>query len=754
MLRYGPEPGALAATIQRILNEREHFGAAARRGANIVRRAFDMPRVAAQYLRYLTFRSAAPRNQRQPVDTASLPQKRLCVYKAWLPDSAVARRRSMQASFAFLGEVVQREPSATVVNDMARELICEFTYYERHEQVESDEQTLLADALALLERGMDTWPDRLVLRFNFVRTALHHGTPEQRVQALQLAFDTLDLEMDWRVDAMDDVLPFDFHPEFFNYRDYLALVAARCAGDATVTDRSLAELMLAALAGYLGRKTRKVSLHERAAELDPGFARYRMDLAASLVAEGDAAATARAIPILERLAAGSTEFPAAAELLESLRGRGEHAIGGGLALRRLQEDTIDTAVETRELILVERRAQQAAKEVRMALPGARESRLAVLIPLTGDGLELSALLAGLQNQTIVSELQVLVVAERTDRAIANTLAAYEDSALAIRTVEVSADAGYAERLNACAQAATAPLLTVTMPGDLVRVDAFEQLVVELEEAPEADIVNASEGWITEPVNEFRPEIIAAVSCRPGFSQKRQFEVDCVGLHAVWRRTLHDRFGWFDPEFGVAAEYEMWLRVIGDGVCGVRQRRAVLVASPLSASWRRARDVAAAPADMERARQAHRDSLDVALPPIRMHRILPAVLFTPSLREEAEVHARLGILSNSASRNVRLCEDFFATALMHGDTETALLTVATCAERHPSLLSARLTWARLLEALGRTGADEVLRAGLADEPYAALLRAELARRGVADPALDAQNATGIAALADFVLPCPR
>lgn len=727
---WGPESGSLSDCVQRILRRWDEFGPAARRGAERVRELFDMRRVASQYLRFVTFRASAPRAARPAVAAAAPAQKRLCVHRTWLPDSPVARRHAMQASFEHLrGELVQR-PAATTINDMARELLCEFGWYANRRESEADENLLRDDALSLLEKGQRTFPDHLALRFNLVRAALHHGEPRARGRALQLAYDTVTAAIDWQVDAMDDVMPFDFFSDLFNYRDYVTLATRRTRGEALPT-RAFVDLMLASLWGYLARKTGKVEFHERAVGLDPGFARYAFDLAAALLERNGVGDAERAIARLEQLAVGSVMFPEALERLETLRLAGASVTCDARVLRRLHEDTIDTRVRLGELFALERRERRQAAQLPTMVTGRDGSpRLTVLLALAGDARQLSQMLALLPLQSISDRLEVVVGLDANDAAAAAMLAAYGGAAMRLRAVEIAPGASWAARLNACLAAATAPLCTIAMPGDCFRPDAFERLSDELDAHPEAAIACASEGWTEREVASFRFDAVVLIAARPRFTRRRQFETDCVGLHPVWRRSLHERHGGFDAAFGAAAEYEFWLRATGD--VEVRQRREVTAISWQRASWRGLREAVADRAAAERARQRHWNTTAGTAPPAGFRPDLPSVLYSPSIRTEAETHLRLGLSSIAAAQQAGMTEDFYGTALMHGDLVTAELMLRTCVNAHPTLLSARLALHRFLSTYGSDEAVEVLREGLDHDLYAQQLRAQLARSGAGAP----------------------
>jgi hypothetical protein len=729
---YGPERGELATTVRTILDHHDHFGPAARAGAERVRAQFAMPVVASQYFRFLAFRATAPRGARTPIDTSGWTQKRLCVSRTWLPDDPALRRRTMQANFRRLGERFCLRPEPATLVDMAREVLCEFVHYERKQMLEANERTLLADAIGLLEKCVHKWPDHLAARFLLVRTWWHHGDARQRRQALQLAFDTVDAEPTrWCIASSDDVMPFDFHEELFDHRVWFDLVAAAEKGQA-ITALDLARPILASLAGYVARKTGKVALHELAVAHDPAFARYRLDLAEALLARGHVGDRARAFALLAELADGSTEFRTAARRLVLAAGDAEArrllSPTTLRAMRRIDCDTIDAAVKVKGLIAVERRAVNlAAAATATTAPAAGVApTIAVLIPSPGTESELLDLLADLDSQTRSTRCEIVIGVPPGAVAAAAALAAGRPFA-ALRVVPVSQTAPWAERLTACALAATAPLLTVAMPGDRWRPDAIDLLADGLDVRPQAMVAFGTEGWTDGSAMRFQPASCLGFSCPPPAAHLHLASTNGIGAHPMWRRVLHDRHGGFDARFGPAAEYEFWLRALANA--DAVQLHTLLVTSPVRAAWRTQRDPIADLDAVARARAQLPPG--AASRPFTPLRPLPSGLLVPGLATEATSHFRLGILSREQETEVTNLELFLGTALLHGDAGTALCLLRAAEAQFPELLTAPLAHAQLLDALALPGSRDVLLAARGCEPYRAVLARRLSELGVTD-----------------------
>jgi glycosyltransferase involved in cell wall biosynthesis len=110
--------------------------------------------------------------------------------------------------------------------------------------------------------------------------------------------------------------------------------------------------------------------------------------------------------------------------------------------------------------------------------------------------------------------------------------------------------------------ATGKYLTNANTDDRHAPIAFEKLTRYLEQHPAVGVVYATTAITTAENQRFD------TAPRTGRFKARQFDRrrlfwDCLpGPQPVWRKELHDRFGFFDETFSVAGDYEFWLRVSG------------------------------------------------------------------------------------------------------------------------------------------------------------------------------------------------
>jgi hypothetical protein len=313
VIAYGAERGALAATVRNVLRNWGELRDRALKGAAIVRRDFDLRRVASQYLRFLSILAARPRPARTGPDPAILVQKRPILQKGWLPTytfGGALLSRWGEANVERFVQVGGPQPSATILNDIARELVL----MGYHDEATSDEPAWLPRAESLLNEAIARFPRALVPRLNAIRLLLHFGNAQSVRRGLDLLDRTLSVAAaEWKVDPLDDVMPWDFCPTLFNYRAYFDRATQALAG-AGAEPAELVPLILAALCNYRARYAHDLAndtaleLAAAAVRWDPAFSEYLLYYIRLLLARCAADDFAEARRLLQNLALRSARL--------------------------------------------------------------------------------------------------------------------------------------------------------------------------------------------------------------------------------------------------------------------------------------------------------------------------------------------------------------------------------------------------------------------------------------------------------------
>lgn len=395
-LAYSPQAGGLARALRRILADPEEFRRRAARGAEIVRREYDLARVGSQHLRFLTYLATRPGFSRRSPVVPPPVQKRMILYRG-----SVQGRMAERAVLAANLERLPAEGDLHQRLDRARELVLECA--NRWTEPPPGAQRLVARAVRLRQAGVSalpyslvravtgsirrgfvpsrqelaetlredvsssealvdeameiyravavTWPASLVARFDMIRTALWLGHDGHRREAARELDAVLSADpRGWRCDPLEDVFPHDLLAAHFNYRAYFEVVQEELAGGAS-SEEERVHLILAALHHMRQRDLEDL---RAACRLDPAFPYYRLSLARALADAGEA--------------------DEAASLLRPLALDSMLLLEAGALLRRLGR--MDTEVEAlhrrarRHLILLERYPPGPLPRLR---PGARPS---------------------------------------------------------------------------------------------------------------------------------------------------------------------------------------------------------------------------------------------------------------------------------------------------------------------------------------------------------------------------------------------
>lgn len=177
----------------------------------------------------------------------------------------------------------------------------------------------------------------------------------------------------------------------------------------------------------------------------------------------------------------------------------------------------------------------------------------------------------LLNQTIANQLEIIVVDSGSTQGEAEILQDYlhnarnsNNAACSIRYVRTERETLYAA-WNRGIELSSGEYISNANTDDRLIDTAFEQLAQKLDQNLDAALVY-SDAWETTDENEIID--CAKLEYKPGRRRVYQPEyshnkllLHCYcGPFPMWRRSVHEKFGLFDPKFVVSGDWEFWLRM--------------------------------------------------------------------------------------------------------------------------------------------------------------------------------------------------
>lgn len=169
-------------------------------------------------------------------------------------------------------------------------------------------------------------------------------------------------------------------------------------------------------------------------------------------------------------------------------------------------------------------------------------------------------LEDLEQQTIADKLEIVVVnsgSQQNEEAIIKKFQEKYNNIVYIKTE--NRETIY-QAWNRGIKAASGKYITNANTDDRHRKNAFEIMVNLLESNGDVDLVYADDIMTENENDTFQKH--TAVGCLnwPEFD-RYELLLDCfIGPHPMWRKNLHEEFGFFDESLKVAGDYEFWLRL--------------------------------------------------------------------------------------------------------------------------------------------------------------------------------------------------
>jgi GT2 family glycosyltransferase len=111
--------------------------------------------------------------------------------------------------------------------------------------------------------------------------------------------------------------------------------------------------------------------------------------------------------------------------------------------------------------------------------------------------------------------------------------------------------------NMAIRAASGEYITNANCDDFTNKDAYQVMSSVLDKNPDIALVYSDNWTISEHGDKF-------LKRRPYASFKTLQNKCVVGPFPMWRKSLHDKYGYFDESYIVAGDYEFWLRIASHG----------------------------------------------------------------------------------------------------------------------------------------------------------------------------------------------
>ena len=172
-------------------------------------------------------------------------------------------------------------------------------------------------------------------------------------------------------------------------------------------------------------------------------------------------------------------------------------------------------------------------------------------------------LEDLVSQTLYEkgELEIILInsasPENEEEIINEYLNKYEH----IKYIRTDQREGIYTAWNRGIKLASAKYITNANTDDRHRKDALEVLANELDKHPEIDLVYA-DLYVTRIPNEtFDSTSKQEVIVRKDFGREMMLDGCQMGPQPMWRKSVHEKIGYFNDAYKSAGDYEFWLRMV-------------------------------------------------------------------------------------------------------------------------------------------------------------------------------------------------
>jgi glycosyltransferase involved in cell wall biosynthesis len=203
----------------------------------------------------------------------------------------------------------------------------------------------------------------------------------------------------------------------------------------------------------------------------------------------------------------------------------------------------------------------------------RKSTVTAIISTYNAAKWLQGRIDNLLEQTLYARgrLEIVVVNAGSEQHERKILRQYLRDGVPLRIITSLREPIYVS-WNRGIRLAAGQLITNANTDDRLRPDALEVMANKLDAQPETGLVYA-DSHVTDTVNAtwerfnrcHAPPYTSGVLEWNEYDARLLARFCFMGSCPMWRKSLHEKHGYFDESYQLAGDYEMWLRLAANGV---------------------------------------------------------------------------------------------------------------------------------------------------------------------------------------------
>ena len=173
-------------------------------------------------------------------------------------------------------------------------------------------------------------------------------------------------------------------------------------------------------------------------------------------------------------------------------------------------------------------------------------------------------LKNITNQTVFEHCEFIIIDAASPENEYQTIKDYLDKYPNIIYRRLEEDPGIYGAWNEAIKMASGRYITNANLDDSRSLVQIEIMVNCLEKNPDIHLAY-SESYVTQTPNETFYNNTSNGISYPITDFSKQAMVKCLpGCMPVWRKSMHDKYGFFDESYKYAGDHEMWLRAVRGG----------------------------------------------------------------------------------------------------------------------------------------------------------------------------------------------